>query len=94
MRLAFGLGRTVRELREDLGADEWDAWLRFHAECDLPDGFLVVAQLGTLISAITGGKGKAADFAPYYTSPAKSGHNPSLASAFATLRSWGLEQKR
>lgn len=66
MRLALALGRTVAELRATMDAEEWSRWLLFHSLYDLPDSFLVAGQLGSLVSHAVGGKGKPADFAPYY----------------------------
>lgn len=94
MRLAIALGRTVRELEETMGADEWDDWLDFERHYDLPDAFLITAQLGTLIAKITGNSHiAAARMAPYYTidptSPKgvrRKAAAPGLAGAFAFLR--------
>jgi hypothetical protein len=66
MRLALGMGRTVAELRETMDAHEWSRWLLYHELYDLPDGFLVAGQLGTVVSRVVGGKGNPEDFAPYF----------------------------
>lgn len=73
MRLALAMGRTVRELEESMGSDEWDDWVKFHSLYDLPDGFLVTANVCTLVSQGLGGKGAAANFAPYYAAPERRG---------------------
>jgi len=88
MRLALAMGRTVRELEEAMGADEWADWLAFQAEYDLPDDFLVTGQLGALISGVVGGRHRPSDFAPYYR-PERTTGNESLRAAFQFLRENG-----
>ena|SRR5580765_2888614 len=105
MRLALALGRTVRELEETMGADEWDDWIDFLRHYDLPDAFHTTAQLGILIGKITGNNHiRAASMSPYFTEaprvvpgvkgkasgPFKPG---GLAGAFAFLRS-NVQPKR
>lgn len=72
MRLAFGMGRTVAELRETMDAHEWARWLLYHELFDLPDGFMVSAVLGTLVNHAVGGKGIPENYAPYYKAESKS----------------------
>lgn len=76
MRLAFGMGRTVRELHESMDAEEWNQWLIFHSLYDLPDGFLVTAKICSIVSHALGGKGEPWDFAPYYKPDAKTPDKP------------------
>lgn len=64
----------------------------FHANYDLPDGFLVTGQLGALISGIMGGKAKAEDFAPYFKAEKRPGDG--VKGAFDFLRSMGIGPKR
>lgn len=92
MRLALALGRTVRELEETMGSDEWDDWLLFHRLYDLPDGFLVTGQLGTLVAHGLWGKGVAADYAPYYDPPASRGLNSDQAAFLAFVKSHGVRK--
>jgi hypothetical protein len=99
MRLALALGRTVRELEETMGTDEWDDWIDFLRDYDLPDAFHTTAQLGMLIGKITGNANiRAFHMSPYFTAtpPAVAGKSPKasgpfrpggLAGAFAFLRS-------
>ncbi len=94
MRLALALGRTVRELDESMGADEWDDWIDFLRHYDLPDAFHTTAQLGILIGKITGNNHiRAASMSPYFAvdQPAGKGtmrkaSSPGLAGAFSFLR--------
>lgn len=65
------MGRTVRELEATMGADEWDDWVDFHNDYDLPDSYIttsVLAHLGRLIADFTGNPGfKKGMICPYYT---------------------------
>ncbi|MFO0892441.1 MAG: hypothetical protein U0790_25280 [Isosphaeraceae bacterium] len=95
MRLTLALGyKSVDDMEDSLGADEWDRWLAFHALYDLPDAFMIVGQLGALISAVAGGKGRPADFAPYYQSPPRRGPGPppGIADAIAFLKAHGQQR--
>ena len=99
MRLALAMGRTVEELRETMNADEWSRWLLFHELYDLPDGFLVAGQLGTVVSQAIGGKGKPENFAPYYKIdgaeklPAQR-QQPSLRPYYDFLKGYAADRKR
>ena len=91
MRLTIALGyRSVREMEETLGADEWADWLVFHSLYDLPDGFLVAGQICALVSHALGNKAKPSDFVPYYAPPPKESGSKKTRSAppvhFAFLR--------
>lgn len=91
-RLALALGRTIRELEETLGADEWAFWLRYHALYDLPDGYIVTGQIGALISQSLGGKGRPVDFAPFYEAPPAArrfGPPPGIAEAIKFVKAHG-----
>lgn len=88
------MGRTVAELEDSLSYGEWVRWLAFHSLFDLPDGFLVAGQLGSLVSHALGGKGKAADFAPFYTLPPRVRSVSSLKDAFNFLRSHVPHKRR
>lgn len=94
MRLALALGRTVRELEETMGSDEWDDWLTFQKLYDLPDGFLVAGQLGMLVSRGLWGRGSVWDFAPYYDSPAPRGLPADQAAFLAFVKAHGKQRRR
>lgn len=85
MRLALALGRTVGELEETLPHAEWVRWLSFHNLFDLPDGFLVTGQLGSVVAgAIGSDRAKPEHFAPYYEPPKSP--SKSRAGALASVR--------
>jgi hypothetical protein len=100
MRLALALGRTVRELEETMGADEWDDWIDYLRHYDLPDAYHTTAQLGILIGKITGNNRiRAVDMSPYFAidppaikSAARKASGPfrpgGLAGAFAFVKSY------
>ena len=96
MRLALAMGRTVEELRETMNADEWNRWLIFHSLYDLPDGFLVTGQLGTVVSQAIGGRGKPENFAPYYKldGPETQRPQPSLKPYVDFLKGYAEDRKR
>jgi hypothetical protein len=85
LRLAFGLGRTRAELRESLTAAEWDDWLRFHTEYDLPDAYMTTGVLGALVASVAGNKARPEDFVPYYR-PDRPRRHDGLAGAFRFLQ--------
>ena len=91
MRLALALGRTVQELEQTMNADEWADWLLFHELYDLPDGFLVAAQLGTLVSRALGGSLAPEDISAYYRSDHLKEANVSRGIAFAVAN---VERKK
>lgn len=89
MRLALALGRTVRELEETMGADEWDDWLDYMREYDLPDAYHTTAQLGILIGKVTNNNHiRAVNMSPYFdlTPPVK----PSAKKASGPFKPGGL----
>ena len=66
MRLALAMGRTLRELDESLGADEWHLWLAWLGEYDLPDGYFVAGRACVASAAAFGGQTKPVDWVPFY----------------------------
>lgn len=94
MRLAFGLGRTVRELEQTMLADEYDRWITFHRLYDLPDGFLVTGQLGAIIRSIMGEKTTPGDSCPYYAPTKQEKHNQNMRAAFAFAKSYVESQRK
>jgi hypothetical protein len=90
MRLALALGRTVRELEDTLGADEWDDWIDFLRNYDFPDAFHTTAQLGILIGKITGNPHiNAANMSPYFT-PAPPVHPKATRKASGPFKPGGM----
>jgi hypothetical protein len=75
MRLALALGRTVRELEETMSADEWSDWIDFESFYDLPDGYFVAAQLGSIIAGIVGSRFEPSRIVPYLE---KDGPSPTM----------------
>lgn len=64
--MALALGRTRRELLATVGSDELAELLAVEALFELPDGYLIAGELGALVSAALGGRGRRRDHAPYY----------------------------
>lgn len=95
MRLALAMGRTVRELEESMGADEWADWLLFQSLYDMPDGFIVAGQIGTLVSHVAGGKAGPAVFAPYYAVPSeRTAPDPSVGEFFKFVKANGIKKSK
>lgn len=70
-------------------APEWADMIAFHAQCDIPDAFMVVGELGSLIAQALGNKHKKSDFAPYYRPDGAASRQSNLGPAFDFLRSLG-----
>lgn len=87
MRLALALGRTVRELEETMDADEWSEWIDYESHYDMPDGYFVAAQLGTIIAGIVGARFDPVKIVPYFEKDTNPSKPPGLKAAFDFLRS-------
>jgi hypothetical protein len=88
MRLALALGRTVRELDETMDAEEWSEWIDFESHYGIPDGYFVVAQLGSVIAGILGNTLDPAKIVPYLANDGPGSRTPrpgNLAAAFNWL---------
>lgn len=82
----------MAELEDSLSYSEWVEWIAFHSLYDLPDDFLTTGQIGALVSQAASGKGKPADYAPYFTPPR--GTKPDLSGAFAFIRANAKRKRR
>lgn len=78
MRLAALMHRTVEELDETMSVEEYHRWIAFQHHYDLPDSFMTVGVLASLMSRFMGGKQGRADFAPYYGSDRKAHADASM----------------
>lgn len=71
-----------------MGADEWSEWIDFESHYDLPDGYFVVAQLGSIIAGILGNTIDPVRIVPYLArddQPVRSSRNRNLGAAFSWL---------
>lgn len=88
MRLALAMGRTLRELEDALGSDEWPLWLAFMGLYDVPDGYFVAGKVApAAATCFGGGEMKPSDFVPFFGgAPARAQTPEEMAAKFAAAR--------
>lgn len=77
------LGRSRAELRETLGADEWNDWILMHGEYDLPDAYFLAALIGIWIHGLAGVNKTFRDVVPYYRAFSSPKRADNIKEAFA-----------